>query len=113
MDRKKELKELYKLEKRVAGVFQIKNTHNQKVFLKSTMNLNSINGQLFQLNYGGHPNKVLQKEWREFGKDAFVFETLAIIEQKEGQVVDMKNALKKLESEWFDRLTPFGERGYN
>lgn len=39
MDRKAELKRLYKETKTKAGVYQIINTVNQKVFVGSTMNL--------------------------------------------------------------------------
>jgi len=44
MDRKKELKLKYKETKPQAGVYQIKNTRNQKIFVGSTMNLKTLNG---------------------------------------------------------------------
>lgn len=113
MDRKKELKEQAKDIKTVAGVYQIRNTQNHKVFIDSTQNLKTMNGKQFQLEMGGHPNKNLQKEWNEFGKDAFVFEVLETLEKKDGVYFDEKEALKKLEEKWLDKLQPFGERGYH
>jgi hypothetical protein len=56
---------------------------------------------------------MLQQEWREFGAEAFVFEVLEVLEKKEDGYFDIKDALKKLEAEWVERLQPFGERGYN
>ena len=71
MDKKKELKLLYKEMKITAGIFQIKNLKNQKVFIKSSRNLKTMNGQQFQLEHGSHRNKKLQQEWNEFGKESF------------------------------------------
>jgi len=113
MDRKKELKQLYKEAEIPAGVYQIKNTSNQKVFIGSSMNLNGMNGQRFQLEMGSHRNKKLQQEWQEFGAEVFIFEVLEILKKKEEGYFDAREALKKLEAKWLDHLQPFGERGYN
>lgn len=113
MDRKQELKELSKEIKTLSGIFQIKNTRNEKIFIESSRNLKTMNGQQFQLEMGSHPNKVLQREWNEFGKEAFAFEVLEVLEKKEGVYLDEKDALKKLKDKWLERLQPFGERGYN
>jgi hypothetical protein len=113
MDRKKELKQQYKEMDISAGVFQIRNIKNQKIYIASSANLNAMNGQRFQLEAGLHRNKMLQQEWQEFGAEAFVFEVLEVLEKKEDGYFDIKDALKKLEAEWVERLQPFGERGYN
>lgn len=113
MDRKKELKQLYKEIKVEAGVYQIKNTVNQKILIESSRNLKNFNGKLFQLKMGSHRNTALQKEWNEFGEDCFVFEVLEVLEKKETGYFDEKDALKKLEEKWLDKLQPFDERGYN
>lgn len=113
VDRKKELKEQAKDVKIVAGIYQIRNTSNQKVFIESTRNFKTMNGKQFQLEMGSHPNKNLQQEWKEFGKEAFQFEVLETLEKKEGVYFDEKDALKKLEEKWLDKLQPFGERGYH
>lgn len=113
MDRKKELKQLYKEEPKLAGVFQIRNAKNQKLFIKSSVNLKAINRQQFQLKHGSHPNKMLQNEWNEYGSEAFEFEILEIIKKREDEITDVKDALKKLEAKWLAKLQPFGEHGYN
>lgn len=113
MDRKKELKQQYKETKIEAGVYRIKNIKNQKILVESTMNLKTINGKRFQLEMGSHKNKRLQKEWKEFGQESFVFEVLEVLEKKEDGYFDAKEALKKLEEKWIAALQPFAERGYN
>ena len=113
MDRKQELKQQYKETKFEAGVYQIKNTKNDKLFIESTMNLKTINGKRFTLDMGSYQNKLLQNEWREFGAEAFSFEVLEILEIPEEGYFDAKDALKKLKEKWLDKLQPYGERGYN
>ena len=113
MDRKKELKQLYKEIKVEAGIYQIKNTVNQKIFISSSRNLKNLNGKRFELKMGVHKNTALQKEWNEFGEESFVFEVLEVLKKKETGYFDEKDALKKLEEKWLDKLQPFDERGYN
>lgn len=49
MNRKKELKQQYKEIPIEAGVFQIKNTVNNKIFIASTRNFKTLNGPKFSL----------------------------------------------------------------
>lgn len=113
MDRKKELKQLYKETRIEAGVYQIKNMKNQKIFIGSTRNLKSLNGAKFMLDMGSHTNKELQEEWSQFGKDAFTFEVLEILKKKETPYFNEKEALLEIENKWLEQLQPYGERGYN
>ncbi|AFM40731.1 hypothetical protein Desaci_1743 [Desulfosporosinus acidiphilus SJ4] len=113
MDRKQELKRLYKETKTEAGVYQIRNLENQKVYIESTLNLKTINGKRFNLDTGTFPNQALQKEWKEFGEKAFAIEVLEILEIPEEGYFDVKDALKKLKEKWLNKLQPYGERGYN
>ncbi len=109
MDRKKELKEQYKEMKTEAGVYQVRNTVNQKILLVATPNLKTINGR----RMGGFMNKELQKEWKQFGAEAFVFEVLEVLEEKEEGYFDRREELKKLEAKWLEKLQPYGDCGYN
>ena len=113
MDRRKELIQQYKEMKIEAGVYQIKNTKNQKVFVASTPNLKTMNGKPMMLCGGGHKNKKLQEEWDKFGEEAFVFEALEVLKEKEESYFDKTGELKKLEKKWLEKLQPYGERGYN
>lgn len=113
MSRREELKQLAKEIKTVAGVFQVKNTRNGKVWIDSSRNFKNMNGIKFQLEMGGHRNKALQQEWNEFGGDAFSFDVLEVLEKKETGYFDEKDELKKLKDKWLKELEPYGERGYN
>ncbi|KWW15954.1 MULTISPECIES: GIY-YIG nuclease family protein [Bacillaceae] len=113
MDRKKELKQLFKETKVEAGIYQIKNQHNHKVFIASTRNLKTLKGKQFELSMGTSTNKALQEEWNHYGKDAFVFEVLEVLKPKETGFFDTKRELQKLEEAWLEKVQPYGERGYN
>ncbi|MDF2962579.1 MAG: hypothetical protein K0S39_4314 [Paenibacillus sp.] len=113
MNRRKELVQQYKEIKTEAGIFQIRNTVNQKVFIGSTVNLKSLNGKTLELKLGSHLNRQLQAEWNQFGEDAFVIEVLEVLARKEEGYFDAKDALKKLEEKWLNKVQPYGERGYN
>lgn len=112
-DRKRELKQQYKEIKIAAGVYQIRNTRNQKVFIASTRNLKTLNGKQLQLNNGGFINRRLQAEWNQFGPEVFVIEVLEVLVKPEEGYFDEKEALKKLEQKWIDIVQPFGEKGFN
>lgn len=114
MTRKERIDE-YKNQKQHAGVFQIRNTLNGKVFIEASVNLDKIwNRHQFQLKMGGHPNAALQSDWNAMGESAFVFEVLSEIEQKEGSdVANLNRDLKTLEQLFLEELQPYGERGYH
>lgn len=104
MDRKRELKELYKNMKIPMGVYQIRNTQNEKVFIGTSKNLHG-KGNSYQtlLELKTHTNKILQEDWNKFGKDAFVFEVLETLEKKEEGFFDVDDELKKLEKKWLEK----------
>lgn len=113
METNKELKEEYKMKKFRIGVFQLRNTVNNRVFIDSSVNMDSIyNRHKMQLNYGSHQNMELQKEWKELGEKKFVFEILSEIVQKDGSS-DYAFEAKQLKELYINKLKPFGEKGYN
>jgi frataxin-like iron-binding protein CyaY len=110
----KELKEAYKQTKQPAGVFQIRNTVNGKIFIGSSTTLNTIwNSQKIQLETGNHPFEGLQKDWKAFGGEHFVFEILAEHEFSDQPFSNPRQELKKLEQMFRDDLQPYGEKGYH
>lgn len=111
-NRRNELKEQFKQIKTYMGVYQIKNTVNGRIFISSCSNLKSrwltIRGQL---ETGRYAISLLQKEWNEFGPDAFTYE---VLEEKDTEgVTDMRWELKQMEKPWLEKLQPFGDKGYN
>jgi hypothetical protein len=96
-----------------AGVFQIRNTVNGKLFIDSTPNLKSLNGRSTSLRMGTYSNKALQKEWNEYGAQAFVMEVLEVLKPSDNPFVVPKDELKKMLASWIEKLQPYGERGYH
>jgi len=113
MNRRKELQEQAKEVKTEAGVYQIRNEHNGKVYIDSTLNLKTINGQRFMLQMGSHLNRRLQAEWNEYGENAFVIEVLETLKQDDNPYYDPKDALAKCLNRWFEQLEPYGDQGYH
>jgi hypothetical protein len=112
--RKKELKEAYKQAHTPMGIYQIRNLTNGKVFVGAALNLPGIlTSNRVQLGAGSHPNKKLQAEWNEFGRERFVFEVVDELAATEGPGYDYRADLKFLEELWLEKLQPYGDRGYN
>lgn len=104
----------YKLTHRPMGVFQIRNTANDKVLLDSSINVpGKINRHRFALNAGSHASKALQADWNELGEAAFEFETLEPVEPRDDQNYNYSADLQTLEDLWLEKLDPYDERGYN
>jgi hypothetical protein len=111
---RQDIKREYKERKKPAGVFQVKNTVNGKVLLRSSLNLEGpLNGHKFMLTIGRHQNEALQKDWNEYGPGKFVFEILEVVKVKDDPNFDLSAELALLEQIWLEKLQPFGERGYN
>lgn len=114
MDRRRELIRAYKETPIPAGVFQIKNRTNGKIYVAGTPNLKAAyNSNSFQLSLGSHRCEGLQKEWSEMGPDAFEFSVLEELTLSEGQVRADPDEIRALEKKWVKKLSPFGERGYH
>lgn len=107
MDRKKELKEQYKQMKPEMGIYVIRSNVNNKCYIEGTQNLRAtLNGAEFKLDAGGHPNRELQKEWKEKGKRNFTIEVLEKLEyDKDETKTDYTDDLALLVMEWEERLT--------
>jgi hypothetical protein len=111
---KQDLKREYRERIKPAGIFQIKNLTNGKVFLGSTLNLEgALNGHSFFLKTNGHHNKAMQLEFNESGADKFVFEILEEVKVRDDPNFNLDDELTLLEEIWIEKLEPFGERGYN
>lgn len=104
----------YKLSHRPMGVFQIRNTKNDKVFVDSSLNVpGKINRHKFQLNAGVHPSKALQADWNQQGSAEFEFEILEDVLPRDDQNYDYAADLECLEDLWLEKLEPYETRGYN
>lgn len=114
METRKELKRQYLETPKQAGVFQVKNTVNGKVLLGSSTNLHGpLNKHRFMLSIGMHTNQELQRDWKQYGADAFTFEVLEVVRQKDEPGFSVSDELTLLEQIWLERLSPLAPHGYN
>ena len=114
MKSRKDLNREYLQRPKPAGVFQVKNTANDKVLLGSSLNLEgSLNKHRFTLKIGSHTNKALQKDWNEYGPDKFTFEILEVVKVVDNPNFNLSDELTLLEQIWLEKLQPIGEHGYN
>ena len=112
-ERRSALKQQAREARPEAGVYQIRNLRTGKVLVESTLNLKTLNGRRMELARGAHRNARLQADVRELGSDAFAFELLEVLAEPEEGLVYRRDALKRLEASWLERLRPYGDRGYN
>ncbi len=110
--RRKELQEEFMQIKTMMGVVQIKNNVNGKLFVAGFPNLkNKWLTISSQLDMGRHPNSGLQKDWKEFSRDAFEFSVLE--EKPTDDILDVRFEAGQMEKAWILELGSFGEKGYN
>ena len=113
MDRKSIIRE-YKDTHRPMGVYMIKNKVNGKVLIGSSTNLPAIlNRYRAELKMGSCRNILLQNEWQQFGSDAFEFVEAELLEPLDDPNYDPSEDLKFLEELWTEKLSPYGDKGYN
>ena len=112
MDRKDRIR-LYKGSPRRAGVYRIRNTVRSKSLLGSSPDLHGIfNRHRFQLALGSHPVRTLQKDWKELGEGAFVFEILDEMKPSDEPGGNPAEDLAALMQLWREKLAEEGEAFY-
>jgi hypothetical protein len=113
MDRRA-LKREYKESRPAMGVYRVRNTASDRSLVGSSVNVAAMLNRIrAQLKMGAHANGELQRDWNELGPDAFAFETLDTLAPGTEPGYKPTDDLRALEQMWLERLSPFGERGYN
>ncbi len=113
-DWKKTAKREYKERPLQAGIFTITNTITGKTYLGSSLNMHGpLNKHRLMLVTGSHINAAIQKDWNEYGEQAFRFQVEELVKEKDDPDFDRKDALAALEREWIARYQPFSEKCYN
>lgn len=115
MDRRKELKEQYKQLKPEMGVFLIKSSADHRYYLEAASNVNgAVNRARFQLGAGSHPNRELQKAWREQGESGFSVEIPELLAyDKDESKTDYSEELELLQMIWEEKLAKEGWQKYS
>ncbi|CZR96208.1 MULTISPECIES: GIY-YIG nuclease family protein [unclassified Clostridioides] len=106
MDRKRELKQLYKEMKFDTGVFIIKSNITKKIYLGKSNDIKSkFNSLKFQLSAGSCMIKDLNNDWKKHGEKAFTFEILELIKHDDNKTEkDYLEELDILEMVWLEKL---------
>lgn len=108
MDKKnrKELVQAYKERKIIGGVYAIKNTINGKMLLESAADLQGNKNRFeFSQKTDSCINIKLQKDWKELGGKAFVFDILETLEKKDTQTLkEFSDDIQVLEEMWAEKI---------
>jgi len=114
VDRKKELKELYKQIKPDMGAYIIRSNFSNKYYIESTKDIKSaLNSTKFKLEAGIHPNRELQNDWNEHGETGFTIEVLEKLKyDKDESKTDYSEELAILKMVWEEKLQQKGMELY-
>ena len=113
MDRKALIRE-YKESRRPMGVYCVRNTVTGRSLVGASVDLPAmLNRHRAELRLNAHSNRALQADWNELGPEAFEFEILDTLQSPDRRDYDPRDDLRVLEALWLEKLSPFGDRGYN
>lgn len=114
MKTKKEIRDEYKSMKFKVGIYQIKNKKDDKIFLKTTLDIDrAFNSDLFQLKAGMHSNKQLQSDWNSLGTENFEFTILDELKIKDTETpTDIVQELNELLKMHLSELKSNGQHVY-
>lgn len=94
------------------GVFAIRNTVNQRVFVGGSRNVEgAMNRARFELTSGAHRNAALLADWKQFGAQAFRFDVLDLVKESQNPDIDYDAELAALLVMWRDELPCYGDSG--
>ncbi|MEE6127535.1 GIY-YIG nuclease family protein [Chryseobacterium arthrosphaerae] len=102
---KQQLREKAKNHKIIMGVLALKNNINGKQYVQGALNLEALENKMKFLLNGGLfvNNSQIQKDWTEYGSDAFSFETVTIIYDQENQYINYRQEIKKAEQVYLSK----------
>ena len=110
---RKAMRRQYKESARPAGLFAVRNTTDGAMLIGASVDLPAmLNRQRFQLEMGGHPDKVLQADWKRLGPDAFRFEVLDELQPPTDPGQDVRDDLETLRDMWLQKLAAEGRPLY-
>lgn len=88
-----------------SGIYRITCTVTGKFYIGSAINLRRRHdNHFFHLQRNDHENPKLQNAWNKYGAESFTFEVLELV---------LPMSLTAREQHWFNKLKPFGNKGFN
>jgi len=103
------MKKAYKEAGRPMGVFGIKSTRDDKIYVGFGTDLPArINRHKAELRFKNHRNRELQESWTLLGESAFDFEVLDVFDHEENPKADPVEELRVLAEMWIRRVEEEG-----
>ena len=97
MKSRKALKEAYKQQKALMGIFQIRNKVTGKVLIEGSKDIPARWNRIrMELKFGNHRNKALQKDWQQQSAEDFEISILSKYTVEEGENVNLNEELSTL-----------------
>jgi hypothetical protein len=91
----------YKEQKVVPGIYAIRCAASGDVWVGEWANIGTIQNRIwFTLRQGAHPNRDLLGAWQQYGEDAFRFEVLERLEEKDDAFYSPNAFLKERGAHW-------------
>jgi predicted GIY-YIG superfamily endonuclease len=107
---KSSLKKAYKQTNRPMGVYRIRSTHDNKVYIGYGTDIQAkINRHKAELKFGTHRNRELQEMWNSFGESAFEFEIVDVLDHEENTQASPDEELHVLVEMWIQKLKKAGD----
>lgn len=102
---KSEMKKAYKQTNRPMGVYLLRSTKNNIVFIGAGTDIQAkINRHKAELKFGNHRNRELQEIWNSSGEQNIEFEVLDVLEHEEDSKDNPVEELKVLLEMWIQKL---------
>ena len=106
---KSAIKKAYKQAKQPMGVYRIRVSGQDTVFVGYAMDITArFNRHKAELKFGNHRNKDFQKLWNSLGEAAFEFDMLDLLDQKENTREQIDEELRTLMDMWIQKLEQEG-----
>jgi len=103
---RQQLREEAKNHQVTMGVLLMTNTLSGKQYIKGALNLEALVNKIkFSLNIGQYSHPQLQKDWTEYGAEAFTFEFAAVIPLQENPYINYRQEVSKAEKTLISKLT--------
>ncbi|MDB5857750.1 MAG: ArsR family transcriptional regulator [Ramlibacter sp.] len=109
----RELRRRYKEDPPAAGVYAIRNLSNGRLLVGSSTNPEgALHRARFELQTGGHRDRLLQQDWKQLGAGAFTLEVIDRLKKSEDPAFDARSELAGLLALWRTELGAEHLAGY-
>jgi hypothetical protein len=106
---KSAIKKAYKQAIQPMGVYRIKASQTDKVFIGFAADLTArFNRHRAELKFGSHRNRELQEIWDSYGESAIEFEILDVLDHEENTHASPVEELQLLAEMWIQKLKKAG-----